>query len=95
MFIIELTYIKPIAEVEHFLPAHIEYLDKYYKSGHFIMSGRKEPRTGGMIVAQAESLEELTQIYNTDPFFTNNIASFNVTYFVPSKWAEQMNSYLS
>ncbi|ADG41384.1 MULTISPECIES: YciI family protein [Leuconostoc] len=95
MFIIELTYIKPISDVEHYLPAHVEYLDKHYKSGHFMMSGRKEPRTGGMIIAQAESLDELTKIYHTDPFFINNIASFNVINFVPSKWAEKLNDCLS
>ncbi|KGB49736.1 hypothetical protein LH61_08510 [Leuconostoc mesenteroides P45] len=94
MFIIDLTYIKPISAVEHYLPYHITYLDKYYKSGHFIMSGRKEPRIGGIIVAQAESLDEITKIYSTDPFFIHNIATFNVSKFVPSKWSEKLNGYL-
>ncbi|GMA69566.1 hypothetical protein GCM10025879_08120 [Leuconostoc litchii] len=94
MFIIELTYIKPISEVECYLPEHIAYLDKHYKSGHFIMSGRKNPRTGGIIVAKAESVDELEQIYNTDPFFINNIAEFNVTSFTPSKWTKELNGYL-
>lgn len=59
------------------------------------MSGRKNPRTGGIIVAKAESADELAQIYNTDPFFINNIAEFNVTSFTPSKWAEELNGRLS
>lgn len=95
MFVIELTYIKSISEVERYLPEHIAYLDKYYKSGRFIMSGRKNPRTGGIIVAKAESADELAQIYNTDPFFINNVAEFNVTSFTPSKWAEELNGRLS
>lgn len=95
MFIIELTYTKPISEVERYLPEHIAYLDKHYKSGHFIMSGRKNPRTGGIILAKAGSADDITQIYNTDPFFINNIAEFNVTSFTPSKWAEELNERLS
>lgn len=31
MFIFNLTYIKPILEVEKMLPAHISYLEENYK----------------------------------------------------------------
>ncbi len=49
MFIANLTYIKPLSEVEKYLEEHIAFLDKYYASGKFICSGRKNPRTGGVI----------------------------------------------
>lgn len=41
MFIINLTYQKNLTEVEKHLEAHIQFLDTYYASGHFIASGRK------------------------------------------------------
>ena len=31
MFILNLTYVKPIIEVEKYLDAHISFLEKYYK----------------------------------------------------------------
>ncbi len=53
MYIIELTYNKDISEVEKHLEAHIEYLEKYYELGNFVCSGRKNPRDGGIIIANA------------------------------------------
>lgn len=41
MFIVNLTYIKPLDEVEKFLEKHIDFLNHYYTKGHFIASGRK------------------------------------------------------
>ena len=41
MFIINLTYIKPLEEVEKHLQKHINFLDQHYKKGYFIASGRK------------------------------------------------------
>lgn len=41
MFIFSITYLKPINEVEKYLPQHIDYLERYYQSGHFIASGPK------------------------------------------------------
>lgn len=55
MFIFSLSYLKPISQVEKHLQAHIDYLECYYQSGHFIASGRKIPRTGGVIICRAES----------------------------------------
>ena len=55
MFIVNLTYIKPLDEVEKFLEKHIDFLNQYYTKGHFIASGRKNPRTGGIILMRAKN----------------------------------------
>ena len=85
MFIVSLTYISEMSEVDKYLEAHIEYLNKYYELGIFIASGRKVPRTGGIILAQAESRSELETILNNDPFKINNLANYELTEFVPTK----------
>ncbi len=54
MFILTLTYKKSIEDVEKNLPAHIEYLETYYNSGNFVTSGRQNPRTGGIILCNAD-----------------------------------------
>ena len=54
MFIVNLTYIKPLDTVEKFLEKHIDFLNQYYTKGHFIASGRKNPRTGGIILMRAK-----------------------------------------
>ena len=79
LFIVSLTYTSPIGAIEQFLAEHVEYLDKYYASGHFQLSGRKEPRTGGVIIATASTRAELEQILAQDPFHREGLASYDVT----------------
>ena len=68
MYILSLHYIKPLSDIEQHLPAHIAYLDRYYAAGKFLMSGRKEPRTGGIILLCAADDAEVQAIIAEDPF---------------------------
>ena len=43
MFLFNLTYVKPLEEIEALLPAHIAFLDEFYARGTFLCSGRKAP----------------------------------------------------
>ena len=78
MFLFNLTYRKPIEEIERLLPAHIAYLDEYYSKGKFLCSGRKEPRTGGVILCRCESLAEAEEIRHRDPFFYEGAADYEI-----------------
>lgn len=54
MYIANLTYLKPLSEVEKYLEEHVAFLDRYYEAGKFICSGRKNPRIGGVILFHAK-----------------------------------------
>jgi len=84
VFIVSLTYKKSLAEVEKHIKAHIAYLEKYYALGKFIASGRKVPRTGGVILANTASREELDKILQEDPFNCAAIADYDVIEFLPT-----------
>jgi uncharacterized protein YciI len=43
MFIVSLTYKRPLEEVDRQLDAHVAYLKQEYANGNFIASGRKVP----------------------------------------------------
>ena len=88
MFIFNLTYIKPILEVERVLPEHIRYLEENYSVRKFICSGRKNPRTGGIILCNCGTRHEAEQIMKQDPFFKEKIAQYEIIEFVPSKSLE-------
>ncbi|SUI56430.1 YCII-related domain [Shewanella putrefaciens] len=94
MFIVLLTYKKPIAEVELHLAAHIAYLDEHFAAGTFVASGRKVPRTGGVILAKAESRTVLEAILHQDPFSIADVAEFEVIEFVPTKTAPGLESLI-
>ena len=86
MYIVNLNYIKEVSEVEKHLEEYIKFLEKYYEMGKFICSGRKNPRTGGVILLNAESLSEVEKIVLEDPFNINEIAEYEITEFFPTKY---------
>ena len=68
MFVIELIYKADLTKIDAQMKAHVAFLKKYYASGHFLISGRKIPRDGGIILAVGDSREEIEAIANEDPF---------------------------
>ena len=90
MFVVSLNYTCELSEIEQHLDTHIEYLDKQYKNGVFLASGRKEPRTGGVILARSESLATLEDILSTDPFKIYGFAKYEITEFIPTKTSVEL-----
>ncbi len=91
MFIISLTYIAPIEKVEKELNNHIKYLKEQYSLGYFIASGRKVPRTGGIILSNIKEINELKNILEKDPFNKNELAEYTITEFIPSMSCKELN----
>ena len=95
MFIISLTYKRPIEDVEKYLDAHVEYLKNEYANGRFVVSGRKIPRTGGIILSNVASREALEASVERDPFYQANIAEFEIIEFEPSMVAEGFENLMT
>jgi uncharacterized protein YciI len=91
MFVVSLTYVCELSEIEKHLADHIDYLDENYAKGVFLASGRKEPRTGGVILAQMDSRTELDKLIEKDPFKINGLANYEVIEFIPSKTIEALS----
>ncbi|MGS2718326.1 YciI family protein [Eionea flava] len=94
MFIVSISYRVELSAVDAHIPEHVAFLEKYYASGHFIASGRKEPRTGGVIIANAESRQVIEQILAEDPFAKAGIADYDITEFLPTKMAEGFERFM-
>ena len=89
MFVIELVYKTDLAKIDAHMTAHVRFLKKYYASGHFIVSGRKIPRDGGIILAVGKSRQEIETIVREDPFHEHGLADFRVIEFRASQRAEE------
>jgi uncharacterized protein YciI len=88
MFIVSLTYKRPLEEADRHLDAHVAYLKQEYANGNFIASGRKVPRTGGVILSNVKTRDELDAILAKDPFHIAGIADYETMEFIPSMVAE-------
>ena len=95
MFIIELTYKASLDQIDAQMKPHMAFLNKHYASGHFLVSGRKIPRDGGIILAVGKSREEIEAIAAQDPFCQKGLADFRVTEFRISQRAEDVENRIS
>jgi len=93
MFIITLTYLKPAEEIDALLAAHRAYLHEQYENGMFLISGRMVPRTGGVILAVADSRADIEAVIELDPFKEAGVASYQITEFVPTMAAEIFSQF--
>ena len=78
LFLVLLDYLRPLSEVDLHMDDHRAFLSRHYAAGHFLLSGRKAPRTGGVILAKANSLDEVTQWISEDPFRLTGVASYEI-----------------
>jgi uncharacterized protein YciI len=87
MFVIELVYTADLSEIDAHMAAHVAFLNKYYAAGKFLISGRKIPRDGGIILAVGEKRAEIEAIVAEDPFRKRGLAEFRIIQFRASQRA--------
>jgi uncharacterized protein YciI len=90
VFLIELTYKAPLARIDAHMKEHVVFLNKHYAAGHFVVSGRKIPRDGGIILAMGETREQIQAIVEDDPFVREGLADFRIVEFRASQRAHDL-----
>ena len=95
MFVIELIYKADLAAIDRAMRAHMAFLRKHYAAGTFVVSGRKVPRDGGIILAVGQSREALEAIAEEDPFVKLGLADFRVIEFRVSQRADDLDARIS
>jgi uncharacterized protein YciI len=94
MFVLLLTYTKPLTEVDSLMRAHVAWLDGQYAAGRFLVSGRRIPRTGGVILARGDDRAEIEALAATDPFVRCGVATCEVIQFRASQTAAALDGLL-
>ena len=92
MFIIELVYKASLEEIDAHMAAHVRFLKKYYAAGNFLVSGRKIPREGGIILAVGRNREQIEAIVKEDPFHLHGLADFRIIEFRASQKADDIQA---
>jgi uncharacterized protein YciI len=82
-FIIDITYTAPDERIGEVRPAHRAFLQGGYEQGWLLCSGPKQASRGGMVVARAPSLDEITQFFAQDPYAQEGVATHTVVEFDP------------
>lgn len=90
LFVIELLYRVPLPEIDAAMAAHVRFLKQHYASGTFLVSGRKIPRDGGVILAAGDSREQIEAIVREDPFCARGLADVRIIQFRASQHADDI-----
>ena len=77
MLILALTYVKPNEEADKHMEPHMAWVKEGYAKGWFLASGRKVPRTGGVILAVGERAE-IEAYVAADPFTIHGVAEYEI-----------------
>jgi uncharacterized protein YciI len=80
MIALHSVYLKPIEEVDKYLPAHRAFLKPLYAAGTVICSGPKIPRTGGFLLMNA-TMAQAAEIMKGDPYVIEGVAEYSMIEF--------------
>jgi uncharacterized protein YciI len=92
VFVLLLTYVKPLPEVDALMRDHVAWLKEHYAAGRFVVSGRRIPRTGGVILARGDDRAEIEALAATDPFVRGGVATCEVVQFRASQTAPGLDA---
>ena len=92
MFIIELIYQADLARIDAHMREHMRFVNAQYASGRFVVSGRKIPRDGGIIVAVGSDRAAIEAIARQDPFVTLGLADVRIIEFRASQRAKDVQA---
>ncbi len=93
-FLIEITYTAPLEQVQAHTAAHRQHLQTGYDQGLLLWSGPLSPRTGGRVMARAETREQLEAFLARDPFLLKGVASHTLLEIVPVMYQPLLADWL-
>lgn len=94
-FLVDIHYSVPVEQLVDILPAHRAFLQTGYASGILLMSGPKEPRTGGYAIARSDSQEELEVFFKDDPYHIKQVATHTFVEFKPVLFQPWMDDWVN
>lgn len=93
-FIVEIVYKAAIERINEIRERHREFLNTGYEKGIILMSGPQVPRTGGMIIARAESMEQIKEFLANDPYQKEKAAEYKFTEFTPVHYQDLIKEWI-
>jgi uncharacterized protein YciI len=94
-FLLEGQHIVPFEQrAPKLIAAHRQFLQDGYDQGRFLLSGPSIPPKGGILIARAESLEELNTFLADEPYSKANVMRFSqITEFDPVQHQPVLNEW--
>lgn len=92
LYIITLTYVRPIEEVNAHLQAHRQWLADHCSSGRILVAGPREDHSGGVVLAHGASRAEVDAMLAQYPFVSHGLVGVSVETFEPALRADAFSA---
>lgn len=92
LFVVTLTYVRPMPEIQAHLETHRHWLAQYVASGHILAAGPLASGTGGIVIAHGEDQSELDAMIREDSFHVHQLVEYGIQAFSPAMRAQAFPS---
>jgi uncharacterized protein YciI len=94
VFVLLARYKVPAEEIDRMLEEHKAWITRHQEAGRILMTARQVPLTGGLILAQGGSADDMREMISEDPFHASGAAEYEVLEFQPARVTEGMEEML-
>lgn len=95
MFIVMLTFSNNKAQAKTHMEGHNAWIKEGFSDGVFLLAGSIEPATGGCLIADNTTLEELQDRVARDPFVVENVVKADIIEVSPKKTDARLSFLMS
>ncbi|HUL49278.1 MAG TPA: YciI family protein [Gemmatimonadales bacterium] len=81
LYVILLNYTKPLADVDAVRARHIEHLERFASQGIFHAWARRNPPSGGVLIAMAPDRAALEAVIAQDPYVVAGVVQPEIVEF--------------
>lgn len=92
MFVLLARYTRPIEEVDALLEEHKAWIGA--NADRILLTAREEPLIGGLILARADSVDDVWAMIREDPFHASGMAEYEVREYRPVRAAAGVEGLL-
>ncbi len=83
LFVVLMHYTKPLPDVDAVRTDHYAYLERAAAAGTMLAWARREPPTGGVLIAAAADRQALERTLAEDPYVRAGVAKPEIVEFNP------------
>jgi uncharacterized protein YciI len=94
MFIVLLRFSSNKARAGELMQSHVQWLERGFSDGVFVLAGSLQPTAGGAILAHGASPSELRERVSADPFVAEDVVSAEILEVTPSRADERLRFLL-
>ena len=92
LFVVLMHYTKPLADVDAVRPEHYRHLERAAAEGTMLAWARRDPPTGGVLVAAAPDRAALERVLAEDPYVRAGVAKPEIVEFNPKNVRLQLRA---